>query len=529
MFSKIIKALILLILGLSIATILGMYGYRDNADLHNFLLSQVLDEDIRTEGVLKIEIKSGVLQANFDGWAAHNAEEPGNPVVLSVGSGSLSYNLSSLIGFGTSIPSIDMKGVVYNDRDTFKPIKISSVTKAEEDIDISGKIGGVPITARVKADKNSLTLSIQELKMQAKYGLGGLSDLEDITLTKGDRAINGAYKKRGKKHLIALKFADKNHLNIQYKGREGKKKASLSSNKFNLQDISNIRFFVNETMSLTDQIMVEENDDEPNEKASLNVTINIQKLDALGKDAGHIKAKLLRDIKGVRFDPQDVVIADGRVKGNAFISSQPAQKTNIDLEWNDYNFGLFRSMLGQESKSLGKGNFRADLTAQGGDISTLKQTLNGAVDIELKDGRIGAGFINLWGGGVINSLMPSFKEKDQTDLNCARVYVKLENGEGRVKPVVMDTSKVTLYGKGELNIPNNTINLVIKPKSKGIALGNISSAVRVSGKLSDPSFSLDTMSALKKIGGIALGTVNPAFFIFSLSDLGLNQEDVCAK
>jgi hypothetical protein len=106
---------------------------------------------------------------------------------------------------------------------------------------------------------------------------------------------------------------------------------------------------------------------------------------------------------------------------------------------------------------------------------------------------------------------------------------KIEEGIAMTHTVFVDTKRVTVVGSGEIDIPEGKIDLKLTPESKETTILDVAPSVRIKGPVFKPSIGPDTVSVLGKIGGLLLGTVNPAFLTLSLTDIGASDDHPCRK
>ncbi|MEM7650934.1 MAG: hypothetical protein AAF204_02485, partial [Pseudomonadota bacterium] len=140
-----------------------------------------------------------------------------------------------------------------------------------------------------------------------------------------------------------------------------------------------------------------------------------------------------------------------------------------------------------------------------------------------------SGLLNIWGGGLLKAIMPKFKESDDLNVNCIVVNMDVEQLKARSDAVFLDANSVTLHGEGTYDFKNDQLEMVLEPKTKNIAIGDISSAVNVSGPISNLKTSPNVFDLGKKVGGLLLGAVNPAFYAVTLADLNLSDKHPCKQ
>lgn len=212
-----------------------------------------------------------------------------------------------------------------------------------------------------------------------------------------------------------------------------------------------------------------------------------------------------------------------------FDTAQKPAKLDINAKLTGWDYGpLQKAFYGRESVT-GDANVALNLTGAGNTDAQLKESLNGEFSFIGGKGTFPASTFNIWGGGLLNALMPDLDPSSETQLNCAIADFKVEEGVFKSNAVFMDAVRVTIVGDGEYNMVEDRLDLQLEPHTKGIAIGDISAAVNITGPLAEPSISPSVFSLGKKLGGLLLGTINPAFLAFSLTDFGLGDNHPCGE
>ena len=129
----------------------------------------------------------------------------------------------------------------------------------------------------------------------------------------------------------------------------------------------------------------------------------------------------------------------------------------------------------------------------------------------------------------MNSMLPDLDKSSKSHLNCGIADFTIENGTAKTNALFIDTERVTLSGEGTYSIPKDYLDLQFKPKPKSIAIIDVATPVNVKGAMNSPEISASVFGLGKKLGGLALGLINPAFLAYSLTDLGLNDNHPCAE
>jgi len=256
--------------------------------------------------------------------------------------------------------------------------------------------------------------------------------------------------------------------------------------------------------------------------------IKIDELRALYGDLGHVSIAI-KGGKNQLFE----AMASGKISGGDLASTirlnteiQPASLT-VDASLKDWDYGHYQSVMFDHENVSGKADIRMSLTSAGKTYNALLQNLAGEAVLIAGKGTMASAALDIWGAGLVNAMLPSLDENDRTTLNCMIADFKIRDSIATAEPFFLDTSRITVIGEGQINIFKNTVDLKLEPKAKNPALLDGATAVRLTGSSLHPTITTDRFSLFEKPGGFAPGIVNPAFFVFSMTDLGLIESHPC--
>ena len=260
-----------------------------------------------------------------------------------------------------------------------------------------------------------------------------------------------------------------------------------------------------------------------------SLDITIARLMTDKRTIGHMKLPVALSDDTLRIAPISGELADGRIAGNFVLNAgkSPAE-LKIKTHISDSNYTALQTAAGGSASVKGRANLDIDLISRGKTWPALKRNLNGHISILAGRGELASSALDIWGGGLTNAMIPDFGEKSTNVLNCAVAHFELEKSVATAAPLFLDTKQVTISGAGTINLrKKNALNLVLTPNAKQTAPFDVATAVNVSGSLHDPYIAPNMASSAGKVGGLLLGTVNPAFLAFSMTDFGLTEQAPC--
>ena len=158
-----------------------------------------------------------------------------------------------------------------------------------------------------------------------------------------------------------------------------------------------------------------------------------------------------------------------------------------------------------------------ELSSKGGTKNTLIKGLNGRSVVIVDKSRVYLGNIGLMKGNIVSQLFNSLnitKGNDELALNCAVVRVDFKNGVMKFpNGIAFNADKFTLVANGDINLNNEKIDISFKPFAGKLTDTNIakalSSLVKLTGTISNPSVGIDGANAIKTFVGVT--TAGPVY------------------
>jgi AsmA protein len=95
--------------------------------------------------------------------------------------------------------------------------------------------------------------------------------------------------------------------------------------------------------------------------------------------------------------------------------------------------------------------------------------------------------------------------------------------------VVLDTQVTTLLGSGNIDLAQEKLNLTFTQKTKNTSLLALRSPIHLGGNFVKPIIQVDPgRMAMRGLGALALGAINPLLMLIPLIDAGPGQDSDCA-
>ncbi len=262
------------------------------------------------------------------------------------------------------------------------------------------------------------------------------------------------------------------------------------------------------------------------------ITWRMDELKAHDKDVGHVGGTIEGDADKLDFQiKKGSVFSGGDLSGDLTFQKSDDSKVEFEsaLRLKNWHYGTLMEAYQGRSAITGTADVRVKLASAGVTTDDLLSGLEGKALLIAGQGTMKSQAFNIWGGGLVNAMLPSLDPEADATLNCMIADFDVTGGVATAKNMLIDTGRVTVLGEGRIDLPQDKISLVLEPKAKEVALLDMATAVKISGPIFSPSVGPEAFSLLKKIGGTVLGTINPAFFALSLTDLGMTEDHPCRQ
>jgi len=173
-------------------------------------------------------------------------------------------------------------------------------------------------------------------------------------------------------------------------------------------------------------------------------------------------------------------------------------------------------LLGLSMVSGGQADVDFSLAARGRSLREIAMTLDGGTGISLIDGRIEDDLMRLFLTNLTQAVSPGERG---AQLRCLTAIFNFVDGIGRTRSFVADTGAAVVVGGGDINLRNETINMIFEPSAKDVSLAAVAVPVRVKGPLADPSVGPDPVGVATKVPRTAISLADAALGLVGADDL----------
>ncbi len=203
----------------------------------------------------------------------------------------------------------------------------------------------------------------------------------------------------------------------------------------------------------------------------LDLKINIDAIQSYGKASidrvvGHIN---LKDGQ-LKIDPLRFVYAGGNmdVIFNLQATAMPAYTLKVVAD--DLILGPMLAQVKNNTAIDGRTNMLLDLTSSGQSAHQLASSLNGRINIEFENARIPKLYADYLSVDVFGWALSTSTGEKYVNLNCVVADFTAVNGELKSKVLLADGPNLSLGGRLDLDLRDETIDAVIASKTEKTAV-----------------------------------------------------------
>ena len=223
-------------------------------------------------------------------------------------------------------------------------------------------------------------------------------------------------------------------------------------------------------------------------------------------------------------DPLKADLKQGGIRGDLRVKRVEGKGEVASLDTRLIATGLSPADMGRKNAGLidgGETDVLINLQTSGANPQQLAAGLDGEIAFEVQRATIRNSLFEIIGSDILTEtfslINPFAKDDDRTELECAAVYFKAEQGVlTSPDQLVIETNKMKIRGGGEVDLGEETLMIDFVPtprKGLGISLSSLASVVRLGGTLGSPQPVADpggifkagaTIGAAVATGGLSL-------------------------
>jgi len=222
-------------------------------------------------------------------------------------------------------------------------------------------------------------------------------------------------------------------------------------------------------------------------KLSIRADKVLSGVDDLG--SGHLQATLRNG--RIAIEPIELNLPGGSIKVSATFKPGGEQSdASLAVIVNNFDIGILARRNKPDAKMEGLINLDIDLKSSAASLDQMLANGNGYLDFSGQLKNLDAGIIDIWAVNLIAVVVAS-TDVNQSQVNCAVGRWTVEDGLLTPDVFFIDTSKIRICGKGQVNLKRERIDMVISPSPKRPEFFSLATPLEIHGTFSDINYGLN--------------------------------------
>jgi len=219
-------------------------------------------------------------------------------------------------------------------------------------------------------------------------------------------------------------------------------------------------------------------------RTEFDVSISIDELRSAGTLLGDARLEFRMDENEILIDPLHIGMPDGKTEVRYHGRNVGAGfELTMDMDIERLPYGWLLRLLDPDTESQGELFIESSLASRAPDLSRSVNHLEGTFAMALFPDDINAEFLDIWASNLIFALLPG-GESDKK-MNCMVAVFEVENGNMKSKNTFLDSTDVIVRARGDIDLVNRELSLIVAPQSKREKFLSVSAPIRVKGPFSD--------------------------------------------
>jgi uncharacterized protein involved in outer membrane biogenesis len=180
---------------------------------------------------------------------------------------------------------------------------------------------------------------------------------------------------------------------------------------------------------------------------------------------------------------------------------------NLRAEAKHFDYGILARRIDKQSEMRGIFDMDIEVTARAKQLSELMRYGNGHIDFAVWPENMKSGLLDIWAVNVLMALLPAVDSTHESKVNCAIGQFTLQNGKLSHKRILVDTTRMRAFGKGNADFTTEQLQFRIKPRSKTPQFLSFAIPVEVSGSFDDFSVGVRAGDVLEVVGDMLTSVI----------------------
>ena len=267
----------------------------------------------------------------------------------------------------------------------------------------------------------------------------------------------------------------------------------------------------------------------PETLAKLDTRIKIAANKVMSGDDELGSGSLTATLKNGRIsiDPVQLNIPGGSfLFATSLKPGRQATEASVRAKIENFDFGVLVHRANPKADMGGTISLDVELSSKAGRFEDLMARSSGHFNFSGRLENLKAGIIDLWAVNLVAAIVSS--QKDQSKINCIIGLWDMTDGVLTPRVLLIDTSKIRICGKGQVDFTQKHIRLAAVPRPKKPEFFSLATPLAVNGTFSDFGVGIDSGGLIGTAIRFATSPVMTPLLRLAGKGLPADGADVCS-
>ena len=253
------------------------------------------------------------------------------------------------------------------------------------------------------------------------------------------------------------------------------------------------------------------------------------RIEAPGWPLDDMDVHILLEAGLLRLDPLDFGVSGGRIRSTVRMDArQDTIRTNAAIRARGLELGRLFPDAELAQDAVGRISGDIDLGGTGNSVARMLATADGDASIGMGRGEVSNLLLELAGLDIFEAIKFLLGKDRKVAIRCAFGDFSVQDGVMTTRALAFDTEDTIIVGEGTVDLGEEQLDLVLKPRPKDRSILALRSPLVIDGSFRDPGFRPD-MARLGLRGAIALtlASITPPAALLATLELGPGEDSNC--
>ncbi|WP_255516368.1 AsmA family protein [Luteimonas suaedae] len=274
--------------------------------------------------------------------------------------------------------------------------------------------------------------------------------------------------------------------------------------------------------------------DTPYELEKLNamnadVRLRAQRIESPVLPLDDMDGRLLLEDGLVRLEPLNFGAAGGEIRSSVRMNArdQPI-RTRLDAELRGLDLGRLFPDAELAQEATGDIGGRLAITGSGNSVAQMLGSADGDIAIGMGRGQISNLLLELAGIDIAEALAFLLTGDRIIPVRCAFGDFAVQDGVMEARALAFDTTDTIIVGEGSIDLGEETLDLILRPRPKDRSILTLRSPLVVDGTFANPGIRPDLgRLGLRGALAVTLGSIAPPAALLATIELGGGEDSDC--